>query len=255
MIPGGIYLILILAAGLLPVPVLLCVLTGFRQFVSRVRRATMKASFLVGLTVALLLVFDCQPARANLIVRFDETGLFRISGGLGVLARYNGDVTTRSTDPVTGGMSLVWIFPAAFGLVRSGEVVVRGVNGDEPRGDMLRFTNAMGTMDGNANADRLIFYSEGPEQGETAQLADIGVPTPMTRSPSSVDERGREGNNNFEWAPSGPVPGSQPGGPIIIYRGVSDNPEPSTFVVATVSCVIGLGFWYRRKQGRANQVE
>src|SRR3954447_21030329 len=94
-------------------------------------------------------------------------------------------------------------------------------------GDVLRFTNAAGDLGGGLNGDRLIVYSELPEPGETADLADVGIPTNLTpRDGGGVVEIGTEGTNGVTYLPGGTFDN--------IYHFTSDGiipgiiPEPSS---------------------------
>ena len=103
--------------------------------------------------------------------------------------------------------------------------------------DVLRFTDAQGTPF-TFSADRMIFYSDLPEAGETAALADTGIPeTLFINEFGGAVETGAEGNNGFSWVPAGPEGHT--------YNGISDVPEPSAL---TLLCLAVTGLLRGRRK-------
>jgi hypothetical protein len=136
-----------------------------------------------------------------------------------------------------------------------GPIAVGDVRIMEPGGgvsDLIRFTNASGLLTGGQpGADRMIFYSEPPDPGESGVLADTGLPLIVERVPNDnggVIEIGVEGNNRFQWSPFGQDNN--------VYIGVSDGaiPEPSTlsfFIFGSLSVLLAKRFIFRRATAAA----
>jgi hypothetical protein len=81
--------------------------------------------------------------------------------------------------------------------------------------DVLRFTNAIGTLTGAC--DRMIFFSDVGD----ADLADVGIPANFFGNDGGgVVENGVEGDfRDFNY------------GSVNLYHGISDVPEPSTLAL------------------------
>jgi hypothetical protein len=190
---------------------------------------------------------------------FDEYGAYRVY-------RLDQLVESGRVAAQTDGALAFTIQQLGLPDVRTGDVWVDGRNGDT-HGDMLRFTDGNGDISGRVKADRLIFYSlsgdtDPPIPGRTL-LADVAVfpgnaGTGLVRNLDLNKREGDEGTvGRFEWAPAGGDPGVRMDGQrqLIRYIGYSDgqvpNPEPSTFVVAALSVVIGLV--YRRLRKRKSE--
>jgi hypothetical protein len=162
---------------------------------------------------------------------FDENGTGRISTDGGKTFKdLNGKLMA---DPVLKGkaMSLTFILPEK---VFTGDLLILEPTGPTTDSDIIRFTNAKGDLDGKANGDRLIFYSNAPEDGSPAkQLGDTGVPSTSTDIIHRELGKTDDNNGDIYFARQG-----APGGPDVAralnqYAIVSDGsiPEPSSLVL------------------------
>jgi len=161
-----------------------------------------------------------------------------------------GTLQNDPTVPAGGTPRMVLTFVLPMPVV-TGDVRIFEPGGSPTApSDLLRFTNAGGGLGGAINGDRLIFYSELPEPGETlVPPADTGLP-PMEqwvpRDGGGITEVGPEGNNSFVWIPNGVNDN--------IYIGLSDGviPEPASIISFGLG-MLGLGFcaWRRRKRAAA----
>jgi hypothetical protein len=189
------------------------------------------------------------------IVRFDENGNATIQVGGGPVLTLQGTLMLDPTAAVgSGAMSLTFLLPEP---VISGTVSFTEPGSSLPS-DWLRFTDAIGTVNGAATGagPRMIFYSDLPELGETPSLADTGPPPVKAGdnilacgvSPFCPGETGPEGNNGFDYRPGG----ASAAFPINNeYVGVSDvtvaAPEPTSLALLG-SGIAGLGLLVRRRR-------
>ena len=163
---------------------------------------------------------------------FDESG-----NSLGGLTSF-----TAPTDP-TGGVAgpvLVYMLPASFGNVFSGDVRIYEP-GSGSIDDLLRFTNAKGDFFDFANntlfsdADRFIFYSD----AALSPSADSGLPSNLPTTYfdlGGVNEVGPSGNNHFDY---------------FFYSGVSDSPVPEPGTIALISSLgVGAVALIRKRRSR-----
>src|SRR4029079_9004275 len=165
----------------------------------------MKIRLILVMTSVLLLGFGPSPARAGggLAGSGDPFTAFFDENGNGFYDPRDG--TGLKTLQVLGGAGttlLTYLLPSPVitGDVRIWEDFLGGTIGD-----VLRFTNANGDVDGGLNGDRMIVYSDLPEPGETGDKADVGIPTQLLpRDGGVVVEVGSEGNNGVIYAPGGP---------------------------------------------------
>ena len=118
--------------------------------------------------IAGMLVLAFGPARAHAtIFSFDENGNGAIDG-----AAWTGTVGLMA-DPTNGvaGNVLTYMLPPNM-LAVQGDIVIYEPGG-VIIGDVLRFTNAAGSLSGGGFDDRVIFYST----AGGSDLADTGLPT------------------------------------------------------------------------------
>jgi hypothetical protein len=165
------------------------------------------------------------------ILAFDENGHGSISISGGAFAPLPGIL---AVDPVSGGLALTYVLPAAAGLVNTGDVAVTAAG--EPLGDMMRFTNGAGTLDGTTTGDRMIFYSD-REPGEPPDLADVAQGYAVIFANGTVPEVGPEGNNGFDWLPGGNE-----------YIGISDSPEPAAVTLLLIGVAGMAGYGWRKQK-------
>jgi hypothetical protein len=157
------------------------------------------------------------PGNPGFILEFDETG--------------HGQLITSVLVPNPGvpqpGGGLEYFLPVS---VTPGDVAVynvEDVSSSNPTGfsDLLTFFNSGGSG--------ILLYRSLQDEGEPfPDLADVlGLADPGT--PFSVVESGPEGNNGFVW-----FAGTSSGNPdYTVYNGISDVPEPSTFVLGGLGLV------------------
>jgi len=166
---------------------------------------------------------DPQPGFPNFTFTFDEQG----NNLLQSTAIPSGPVPVA---PAPGG-GIEFILPVP---VVPGVVVVNGPSDVGPN-NMAGFSDML-TFDNQGNNGLLIYQSLLDDP--STDLADVaGLIALATQY--VIQENGPEGNNGFQWTP---VPVG-----LTVYNGISDIPEPSTFVLATLG-VGALALFARRQR-------
>ena len=167
---------------------------------------------------------------------FDENGNGQIDPRDG--SGFTNNPGFLAPDPTQAGNPLVLTFMVNInGPVNNGDVRVWEDFFDGTLSDVMRFTDAQGNL-GGTSADRMIFYSDLPEVGEVASLADTGIPAVLFAQEDfgGAVEEGTEGNNGFTFAPFNDNSN--------VYNGISDVPEPSTVTLGVLG--VGLLVSFRR---------
>jgi hypothetical protein len=139
------------------------------------------------------------------IISFDENG--NGMGPTGPLPH------TIAVDPISGIATLVYTLPVAVAP-----------------GDLLLFEQQTSTLSDivRFNGTNQAFFFSDHETGDALDLADVGLPTPITPN-TPMNENGPEGNNGVVYIPVAGGPGSG----IQQYNITSDIvPEPSTALLA-----------------------
>jgi len=203
----------------------------------------------IGMIAILLLGTGLGSARADFLAgspagvdpfrfQFDEYGNGIISINGGPLQPLNGSLLADPTQP--GKFALTYFLPQ---LVTTGDARVWD---DFPfrtqLGDVLRFTNANGDLNGQVNGDRMLFYSDNLEMEFPPAPADTGFPAMLfPRDNGGVFETLPEGNNSFIFF----AESNQ-------YIGISDLPEPASIIMLSIGalCAAGCG-WRRRPRSAA----
>jgi phospholipase C len=145
-------------------------------------------------------------------------------------------------DPTQPGNPLVLTYHLPTVMV-NGDVRVWENSAATILSDVLRFTDAAGNLTGQT-ADRMIYYSDLPEQNESGpdDLADTGFPAVLRPNDGGgIFETGPEGNNRFQWAPGGTVDN--------VFNGISDAPEPGTTGLILLGAATLV--WARRRDKRS----
>jgi hypothetical protein len=195
----------------------------------------LRAKFL--LTMGFFFVVGLGQAQAAIVLNFDEYGNGRISQNGGAFTTLQG---TLMADPTQAGNPtvLTYLLPES---VISGDIRVWDDSSRTILSDVLRFTDAAGTLNGNATGagSRMIYYSDAGD-GATADLRGIPATLFPTDGGAGPIEVGTEDVfNTFTWAPGGNV-----------YNGISDtSPEPSSLVLASLGAGCGLLMLKRRRRG------
>jgi len=149
------------------------------------------------------------------------------------------DVSGGSSVPV---LTFILPSPVVTGDVRIWETTL----GSGPIGDVLRFTNAAGSLGGGLDGTRMIVYSEVPETGEIPSLADTGIPVNLVpRDAGGVLEIGPEGNNGVAYFPGSTADN------IYVFRSDGTIPEPSSLILLTLGVLGTAACGWRRRHQRA----
>ena len=183
------------------------------------------------------LAFGCskvafgQPGRplsgtAGFILEFDEAGHGQLITGGGLFPN-------PGVPQVGGGLLFslpVPVTPGDVSVFNPGEASTNNPNGFS---DLLTFFN-------QGNSSVLLYRSRMDESEPVPDPADVlGLTSP---GGLSVLETGPEGNNGFVW-----IVGTSGGPDYTVYNGISDVPEPSTFVLGGLGLVGLFLIRYRRR--------
>ena len=175
------------------------------------------------ITICLVCVaFITAGAWGQQIFSFDENGNGSVNG-------------TPLAYGVDGTLYYVLMSDAIPGDIYEGDVAVMEP-GTTEISDVLRFSYIGGAV----QQERVYVYSE-REPGELPpfDLADTGIPSPLSSNVVYVNEVGTEnGWNGVTYVPLSPQPGYTDGSvilPSVIYNFTSDVPEPATI------CLLAFG--------------
>ena len=170
-------------------------------------------------------------------VTVDESGT-----GLIVLGFQSTPLTgSVITDPTSTTGSKVLAYPLPF-VAAAGDVVLTEPGTTEPSdSDLIRFVLNPATP--TAPTSLLLFYSDLPGAGETAQVADLGVPPAVSGAKIFAEVGPEDGPNGATYTPGSMDPGAS----VLVahYSFISDPsgvPLP-TSVVAGLVLLTGLGAW------------
>jgi hypothetical protein len=186
----------------------------------------------ITLTLVIVLVRAAMAsAQAVPVIAFGEDG---VSGGsLGPLP------SSFGPDPLSTGAPAATLFYTLPFNVVTGDVQLT----EPPTGisDLVRFENLPG------GPGAIFFYSDNLDGGENP--ADVGLPPLLTSTPTVIAETGTENNNSAIYTPAVGAPGF----PVntvagVQYNIISDTPEPSTFVLATVGLLTSLSVRSRSRR-------
>lgn len=212
----------------------------------------------ITLSSVLIVLLDCatfanyatvaEAQTAPTIINFDEKGNGTVQNIPGnpnssVVLENDGN-NPDSTDPSSGLHPLTYNLrqSAQHGVPVTGDVLIAETAGAGVLSDLLRFT-----PDGY-----LLVYSDLPESGEVAELADVGIPTSRQNTLVNAVETGLEGGVNglFNYTPTPNQPGYIPyfDGAVVIYNFTSDVPEPAAglFLLAALGIALNRS---RRSRG------
>lgn len=127
----------------------------------------MKNRLILGLTLACSLAAASAPVRANFVFSFDEYGVGYINvnktGGVLLMGALMADPT------ISGQMSLTFLLPTAE-TINTGDVRIFDDRIGGTLGDVLRFTDAAGTLNG-------ALLKGGIAPREVAQNLGVSIPT------------------------------------------------------------------------------
>jgi hypothetical protein len=211
----------------------------------------MKLRLILAMTAAILLGFGLSSAQASgglagsgdpFTLTFDEfgNGVIDLRDGTGPHSLPG----SLLPDP-SGGASvpvLTFMLPS---LVTTGDVRIWETTlGSGPLSDVLRFTDANGTLNGGLTGTRMIVYSD-IETGE-AQLADTGIPvTLVPRDAGGLLEIGPEGNNGVTFFPGSATDN------IYVFTSDGSIPEPSSIITLSLGALGFAGYVVRHRHHRA----
>ena len=131
------------------------------------------------------------------------------------------------SDGGPGGMANAFYYQNGPHLV--GDLLIQEIIGG-PLSDVVRFG-----PDGT-----IFFYSEVPEQGESQDKADIGLPSAYYTNQYQVTEVGLEGYNWVDYTPSANQPRFVASVPDLTYHIISDVPEPATLSLLALGGLLAL---------------
>jgi hypothetical protein len=126
------------------------------------------------------------------------------------------------------------VAPGSVGVFTPGDASDSNPNGFS---DLLTFSiNPL-------NNQGVLLYESLLDDSSPPDLADV-LRLVQPTTPFSVTETGPEGNNGFVW--SSPIDPTK-----TVYQGISDIPEPSTFILGTLGLMILALLGWRRQRGAA----
>ncbi len=170
----------------------------------------------------------------DFILEFDEAGHGRVITGVGAGAVAVA-VDQTGVPQLGGGIAYSLPVPVVPGDVVINSLELSEASRDNPSGfsDLLTFSNL-------ENQGVLLYRSLQDENEPTPDPADVLGLLPADTAFSTF-ETGPEGNNSFAWL--GDVNGTS----STVYNGISDIPEPSTFVLLGLALAGFLGHRLRKR--------
>jgi hypothetical protein len=193
------------------------------------------------LLVSGLLSFAAVPASGDVLIVINENGVGSLRVNKGPIMPLPGAI---GIDPTNGKMALIFPIPALFPNLNlnltNGDLLMKEPPNPNlsPPSDIVRF-----------HGSGICFYSDTPEKGEKAQLADLGIPQDRSALVKSVVEVGSEGSNGFFYVPKMGEPGFNTGqNGRVRVRVISDTPEPATLAGAVFGALALFGYARRRRR-------
>jgi PEP-CTERM motif len=176
------------------------------------------------LIVAMLAIIALSAASAQAqalpLIFFDENGNVGTGPGFPTAPTPGFGTDPLSTGPPSATLYYVLPFPVVTGDVQLTEPPT-GIS------DLVRFEGPSQLGPGV-----IFFYSDNLDGG--GDVADVGLPTLLTSTPTVIAETGPNDNNNgATYIPTPGMPGFPLAGPPAIqYNIISDVPEPSSILLA-----------------------
>jgi hypothetical protein len=164
------------------------------------------------------------PGTPGFIMTFDENGHATING-------------QSIPSSVLGGGGVSYLLP---GPVTPGDVNVFAA-GDIGPNNANGFSDILHFLQNGPTGGELLYFSLLDDNGPP-DLADTGILGPAN-TPFSVMETGPEGNNGFQWIATDSSTGA-----TASYNGISDTPEPSTFILGGLGLIALFLIGRRRKR-------
>jgi hypothetical protein len=185
-------------------------------------------------TLACALLLLSGPVLGDLIITFDENGVGSVRSTTGMSAPMPGVLGTDSD----GHATLIYTPPAAFNY--------QPLDGDlylhEPGTPTGTFSDVVRFHGGT-----ICFYSDPADPGETGTLGDVGIPVHMLDNKKTIEEIGPENSNGATYSPKAGEPGFDPSQKVTVVV-ISDTPEPSSLLIATLSLLPSIVFLYRKRR-------